>query len=107
MDSGQPLALNYEKPSRRRVSIWALVGLGLALWSLAIPAMMWWFLWEDLKRGSHSTLRIDRGYYALPSAALMLSAMGLRGRPKLFPVLGIVVALLAAAATLVACLRLW
>jgi hypothetical protein len=107
MQSEEPLTLNYANPVRRRVSVLAVIGLGLAMWSLAMPAMMWWFLWENIKHGAHTTSRIDGGYYVLPAAALALSAMGFRGRPKVIPTAGTIIALIATGATLLAVARTW
>ena len=108
MQSAQPLELGYAPPPRPGHSPWSLVGFALALLSLAVPAMMGWTIWVGLGTGSNNIrIGVNPSYYVFPSAAILLCAFGIHRRPKLFPVLGIFVSLLATGGTLLIVSRTW
>jgi hypothetical protein len=107
MQTTNPSVLSYA-PSQGRQKAWGLVGFGLALTSLAGPLLLAWILWRGKRSGaSFVSVGVNPLYYALPLAGIALLITGFRGRGKLVPTLGIVVALTAAAATTLICSRSW
>lgn len=108
MPPEDPTPLTYAEPPRPGHSPWGLIGFGVALLTLIGPVLVWWMIWVDTGQGGHVSVGATPLYYAQPAVAILLCVMGLRGkRPKLFPVLGISIAVFAAGAAALAASRVW
>lgn len=100
--------LGYANPAPRGHSAMGLIGFGLAVVSVAAPVMLARTVWLAKSSGaSRTSVGISPLYYALPLAEIVLCTMGARRRPKCFPVIGMVLAAVAAAATGLICSRSW
>lgn len=109
MGPARPIELGYAAPTcRPRHGTWALVGFGLAVLSCVVPLAMGWTIWFAHATGSAVfDVSVSPSYYVFPAAAILLCFFGSRGRRKLFPVIGIIVSLLAVSGVLALVSRAW
>jgi hypothetical protein len=91
----------YAQPSIRRFNVLAVISLGIAMISLALPCLIALMLFKNRGNAvSPTSIGVNPAFYAMPLAGIVCAVIAGRKRSKLLPAVSIVL-------SLIACLSMW